>query len=214
MVNTVEALAKFKDFASEYPLATYKKGAVIVPSNYLPNEIYFIHTGKVYQLDASQDGTATVVNIFSKPAFLSIFWLFGSVKNSYYYKAHTNVSVHKIPLHDAQNFMLHNPDVLYVTVQRVVRGLDGFTARLAAQMQGSAEQKVDLELLLEVKRFHSTTKNVILDLNVSELAARTGLARETVSRYVGQLIDDGLIVKNNNKLCIVDVSRLKDSLNK
>lgn len=214
MVNTVEALAKFKDFASEYPLVTYKKGTVIVPSNYLPDEIYFIHSGKVHQLDTAQDGTATVVNIFSKAAFLSIFWLFGSIKNSYYYKAHSTVSVYKIPLHDAQKFMLHNPDVLYVTVQRVVRGLDGFTARLTAQMQGSAEQKVGIELLLDAKRFHSTTKNVTLDLNVSELAARTGLARETVSRHIGQLIDDGLIIKNNNRLCIVDVGRLKDNLNK
>lgn len=210
MVNRNKVEADVKEFCVKYPLVSYKKDATIVRADDVPDDLFFIVQGKVSQNDIAPSGNEVAVNIFAKPSFLSIFWLFSGSQNRFIYKAMTPVKVHRVPRIDFQKFMLDNPEVAFVTLQRVVRGLDGFMMRMAIQLYGTAEKKIAIELLLEAKRFHKLdTIHVTLDGNLNELTARTGLARETVSRQIACLIRRGLVKKENNKIVITDVEKLE-----
>lgn len=198
-------------FAQSYPVYAYKKGDILVRAGDAPEDVYFIVHGKVSQIDIAPNGSEIVVNVFAKPSFLSIFWIFDGAPNRYTYQALGDVRVHKAPKSAVQKFMLGNSEVMYVTMQRLVRGLDGFMARMAYQMYGSAEKKTAAELLFEAKRFHkNATVNITLDSSVNDLSARTGLARETVSRQVGSLLQKELIAKSGNRITIVDLAELED----
>lgn len=199
-----------REFCAKYPVSSYKKDATIVRAETVPEEIFFIISGKVAQNDIAPSGNEVVVNVFAKPSFLSVFWLFSGSQNRFIYKALTPVKVHRVPRVDFQRFMLSNPEVSFATLQRVVRGLDGFMMRMAIQLYGTAEKKIAIELLIEAKRFHKLEeKNIILESNLNELTARTGLARETVSRQIASLIKRGLVKKDTNKIVISNLAELE-----
>jgi CRP-like cAMP-binding protein len=210
MVNRTKIEADVKEFYSQYPAYQFKHDSVIVRAGDIPQDLFFIIQGKVNQIDIAPSGNEVVVNVFAKPSFLSIFWLFGATENRFTYKAMTTVKIHRVPRADFQKFMLTNPEVTFMTFQRVIRGLDGFMMRMAIQLYGTAEKKIAVELLLDAKRFHKLDDmNIALDANLNELTARTGLARETVSRQIACLIRRGLVVKANNKIVIADLSKLE-----
>lgn len=211
MVNLDNSDTALKDFAQTHSAHTYKKGDVLVRPGEAPSDILFIESGKVHQLDISPNGNEIVVNVFAEPAMLSVFWLFEANENRFTYKASTDVVIRRAPRKDVQAFLLDRPKVLYETLHRVVRGLDGFITRMTYQMYGSAEKKTAIELLIETKRFHKSKKtNVTLESNVNDFTARTGLARETVSRQVAALMAKGLLTKKKSKLVVVDVAKLEE----
>ncbi len=210
MVNRTKVETDMREFYLKYPLVSFKKDQVITRAGDVPEDIFFIVQGKVNQIDIAPSGNEVVVNQFAKPSFLSIFWLFSGSQNRFSYKAANAVKVHKVPRLDFQKFMLNNPEVAFLTLQRVVRGLDGFMMRMAMQLYGSAEKKIVIELLIEARRFHKLDEtNIVLDGNLNELTARTGLARETVSRQIANLIRRGLISKDGNKLVISNITELE-----
>lgn len=210
-MNLENSDTTLKDFAFSHAAHTYKKGDVLVRPGEVPSDILFIESGKVLQLDISPNGNEIVINVFAEPAMLSVFWLFEANENRFTYKASTDVVIRRVPRDDVQAFLLVRPTVLYETLQRVVRGLDGFITRMTYQMYGSAEKKTAIELLIEAKRFHKTKKtNITLESNVNDFTARTGLARETVSRQIAGLMAKGLVAKKKSKLVVVDVAKLEE----
>ncbi len=211
MPNRVKAETELREFYKDYPLVIKKKDSVIVRSGDIPEEVYFIVKGKVKELDISHNDSEVTINVFTKPTFLSILWVFGVTNSRFTYVAATDLRIHVVPLADIRKFMLNNPDVMYTTLQRIVRGLDGFMLRMANQMRGTAEKKVAIELVIEANRFHKMlNNNVKLDSNVNELTSLTGLARETVSRQITNLTNKGLISKQKNRITIVDLAKLEE----
>ncbi len=211
MVNLENSDTILHDFAQTHTAHAYKKGETLVRPGEVPADILFIESGKVLQLDISPNGSEIVINVFAEPAMLSVFWLFDANENRFTYKASTDVVIRRAPREDVQAFLLDRPQVLYATLQRVVRGLDGFITRMTYQMYGSAEKKTAIELLLEVKRFHKNKKtNIALESNINDFTARTGLARETVSRQITALITKGLVAKKKSKLVVIDVAKLEE----
>lgn len=201
------------DFADTYPTVFYESSEIIVHPGEAPDDMYVLEAGTVHQLDISSAGSEIVLNVFAPPAFLSVFWLFDAVENRFTYKAQERVTAKKIPCKDMQRFLLTHPEFTYDTMRRLVRGLDGFVTRLTHQMYGSAEQKIITELIIEARRFHKhSTTNIALKVGVNDLAARTGLARETVSRNIQKLISSNLIEKSGSTIIIPNLSKLEEAL--
>lgn len=210
MVNLEKNVALLADFTQQYPKKFFKAGDVLIRTGDKPADILCISNGKVHQIDISPSGNEIVVNVFAEPALISVFWMFEQNESRYTYKAVSDVTVRVIPRESLQAFMLQNPPFMYETLHRVVRGLDGFVLRMTYQMYGSAEKKTAVELLFEAKRFHKAeTENVRLTSSINDITARTGLARETVSRQITRLKNRGLIEKNKNKISICSVAELE-----
>ncbi|MFE0362317.1 Crp/Fnr family transcriptional regulator [Streptomyces griseoaurantiacus] len=99
--------------------------------------------------------------------------------------------------------------VLLDLTARIYRGLDGIFARMVQLMAGTARSRVCNELVLMARPFGDPRGDGTYALRVTEqrLAELTGLARETVSRELKRLKQEGLL-RAEDRLLIVDTDPL------
>jgi CRP-like cAMP-binding protein len=72
------------------------------------------------------------------------------------------------------------------------------------------------ELLIACRRFgeKSNTGSYSLVMNETDLAARAGLSRETVSREMKKLENEGLVKIKSGKVTIADMAAFEEKLGK
>lgn len=213
-MDTVNANGKTEEFFSRYTLRTYPKGQILLHAGENPNNIFYIASGKVRQYDISYRGDELIVNIFKPGAFFPMLWALTKIDNKYFYSADSELAVRIVPVSDTIEFLKSNPDELFTLLTRVYIGIDGVLGRLVQLMASSARGRVLFELVLECRRFGEKFADGSCEIKINEqdLAARTGLSRETVSREM-QNINRGHILKiSHNSIKIHNLKRLEGIL--
>jgi CRP/FNR family cyclic AMP-dependent transcriptional regulator len=199
---------KITEFFGGFPQRGAAQGQIIIQAHEDPKWIYHLIEGRVKQFDISYRGDEVVLNTFKPPAFFPMSFAINRTHNLYFYQAETAVQYHQAPLADALGFLRSHPDVLYDLLSRVYSGTDGLLGRLAHLMAGSARSRVLYELLIECRRFgEKRGPGASIALTESDIAAHAGLARETVSRELKRLKDEGVVIIKNDIL-VTDLGRL------
>ncbi|HET6924516.1 MAG TPA: Crp/Fnr family transcriptional regulator, partial [Candidatus Saccharimonadales bacterium] len=141
-------------------------------------------------------------------------WAINRDPNHFFYKTETETELHIVPADAAVAFLRDNPDVMYDLLARIYKGTEGLLGRLVHLMSGTAQSRLMYELILEGRRFGQAEQDgsVVLAINEGDLAARTGLSRETVSREVSKLKDRNLVTIAPKNLRILDMSALEQAL--
>ena len=194
-----------KDFFAQYPLKKFGKGELIVfGDNNVPPVTYLV-SGKVSQYDISEEGHKLVLTIYKPGAFFPMAHAVNNTPNRYFFEALEPVEVRQAPAADAAAFVREHPDVLFDLLQRLYRGMDGLLGRLAQLMAGTAQGLLLHELSIMQQRFGERRDNgTFVKATAAELAAQTGLARETVSRELQkctakgmlEVVKGGILIKN------------------
>ena len=97
-------------------------------------------------------------------------------------------------------------------MSRVYKGTDGLLDRMVHLMSGNAYTQLVTELLIYAKRFGNGKNTVEVNLTEKDLAAQSGITRETVSREIRMLKNKGLVTLTKNAISIIDVSQLEKEL--
>lgn len=186
---------KLSDFFAGTDERMYSKDDIITFANQDPEGVLFLVEGLVEQYDVTPEGNKITVNIFKPPAFFPMSWAINKTPNLYFYAALSNVKVKRAHPDKVAKFLQENPDVMFDLLSRVYKGTDGLLRRLVLAASGIASSRLIYELLLEAYRFgdgmSEETKKI--KIRQSSLAARSGLARETVSRELHKMEREGLI---------------------
>jgi CRP-like cAMP-binding protein len=187
---------KIKQFFDEFGTEEYNKGDVIIFANMNLKSVYYIVAGSVVQYDIAERGTRAILNTFKPGAFFPMSNAINATDTPYFYEASDQVKVKKAPAARVVEFIKNNPDVTFDLLQRIYRGTDGVLERLSEIMQGDAESRVLREIDIIEKRFgyepiSGGAHQLLKKLPEMELAERTGLARETVSRAIKKLKASG-----------------------
>lgn len=199
------------EFFDTYPTRHYAKGTVIVRAGDQPDMAYYLMSGRVKQYDISYQGVEVVVNSFKPNAFFPMSNIMNNVPHDYFFEAENECEVRIAPAGDVIAFVREHPDVLYDLLSRVYRGTDGLLGRLVHLMSGTARHRVLYELMLECRRFgQASADGVILGISETDLAARAGLARETVNREMHKLKAEGLVRLERAQIIVLDAERLAD----
>ena len=206
--------AKIDAALSRYPKRSYPKGQILVFADETPEHIFYITEGRVRQYDISYRGDEIVLNTFKPPAFFAVPWCLGGLPNKYFFKTETDVEAHVVPLADARTFLQDNPDVVLDLLTRVYRGMEGILGRLTHLMSGTARSRLVYELLVDCRRFgHAAPDGAItLESNETDLAAQSGLSRETVSREIAKLKEYGWLRIDGKTIIVTDVASLEHAL--
>jgi CRP/FNR family cyclic AMP-dependent transcriptional regulator len=215
IIATMDALVaeKISNFFSRYTLRHYKKGQVLIHAGDQPQFVLHLVQGKVKQYDLSNRGEVLILNIFKPPAFLPLSNIINDTPNPYFFEADSEVELHQAPAAEVITFLKSNPDVTYDLLARVYRGTDGMLRRMAHLMVSSAKARLQHELVIESKRFgDAKAENIKLNISESDLAARAGLSRETVSREIQKLKAEGLIELRKKQVLIPSLDKLELSL--
>lgn len=209
-----EVADKIHERFSQYPKRSYPKGQILVFADESPEHIYYITKGRVRMYDVSYRGDEIVVNIFKPPAFFPMSWAINRSDNSFFYKTETETELHIVPADAALEFLRDNPDVVFDLLSRVYRGMDGLLGRMVHLMSGTARSRLIYELIIECRRFAKPDDSGRCEIAISEvdLAARSGLSRETVSREIRKLKDRGWVEVAPSSLVVTDMAALEKTL--
>lgn len=196
---------------SKYPKRSYPKGQILVFADETPEHIFYITKGKVRKYDVSYRGDEVIVNIFKPPAYFPMSWAINRSPNRYFYKTEEPTELHVVPVDDALQFVHGNPEVMYDLLSRVYQGMDGLLGRVVHLMSGTAKSRLIYELIIECRRFGTKRPSggYVIDTSEVDIAARSGLSRETVSREMRKLKDQGLVVVEHGTIVVGDLSALE-----
>lgn len=213
-MTTVTTTDKVQQFFTAFPLRQYRKHELLIRPEEPLAHIFYMAEGRVSEYDVTPSGNEVVVNVFKPGAFFPMSAALNSIPNSYFFEASTLVKVHVVPADAAVQFLQDNPDVTLDLLKRVYKGVDGVLRRMAHLMGGDAKSRLLFELLNAAYRFGQaqTDGSVRLDLNESELARHSGLARETVNRNMQDLKTAGLLEVASGVIILKDTKRLETLL--
>lgn len=208
-----EIAKKLAKFFSKFKTSKYKKGEILIRAGDNPSGIFYLTEGYVKKYGISKKGDELVVNIFKPISFFPMSYAINHSQNDYYYEAVVPITAVRAPAERVDLFVRENPDVLYDLLSRVYKGTDGMTARMTYFMAGNAYARLVTELVIHTKRF-GLKKDSEIEVKVTEkdLAAQTGLTRETVSREIKLLKDKGLLTTKNHSIIIHDLKKLENEL--
>lgn len=199
-----QILDKLHKHFETYPTRTYAKDAIITFAHQEPTGVSLLVEGLVEQYDITPEGNKMTVNIFKPPAFFPMSWAINKTPNTYFFGALTDVTLKLADADETVLFLKANPDITFDLLSRVYKGTDGLLRRLVLAASGIATNRLVFELLLEAYRFGvKTEKNTkIVTIKQNILAARSGLARETVSRELHKLEQENLISRDKQNITI------------
>lgn len=206
-----DVAAKIDACFGSYPRHSFAKGQLLLLAGENPPHIFYIKRGQVRQYDLTNRGDEVIVNIFKPPAFFPMSWAVNQTDNRYFYKAETGVEVHAVPVEAVLRFLQDNPDVMFDLLSRLYRGIDGLLGRMIQLMSATARSRLAYELVIECRRFGEPLPGggYRLQLTESDLAARAGLSRETVSRELQKIKQRGIVSLEAKQLIVSDLPALQ-----
>jgi CRP-like cAMP-binding protein len=205
---------KIEEFFENYPVRSLAAKEILIFANEDPSHVFHLVEGKIGQYDVTRKGQQVMVNVFKPPAFFPMSWAINKTPNEYLFEAMEPTVMRLAPPDAVVTFLKSEPDVLFDLLSRVYKGTDGLLRQNALLMEGSAVSLLVFELLVSCMRFGKPDGKGGYKLAVkeNELAARTGLARETVSRNLQALKAKRLLLSGSGVLHIPDVAKLQDIL--
>lgn len=203
-------------FFSQYRVRKYAKGQVLILNGDDTDFVYHLVSGRVKQYDITYRGDEVILNVFKPPAFFPMSLAINKTPNPYTYQAETDLELHQAPAAEVVKFLRDNPDVTFDLLSRVYQGMDGILGRMAHLMTSSAKGRLMFEVLIAARRFGVKHDNnqISLDMNETDLAARAGLTRETVSREMKKLENDGYVTLKSGLLTLKNIEAFEEKLEK
>jgi CRP-like cAMP-binding protein len=170
-------------------------------------------SGDVRQYDISDEGDKIVLNVFQRPAFIPMPQAINGTLTGHFFETMTDAQMYKAPAKDVVDFLHKDPEVTFDLLKRVFAGTETLLKRMSYAMGGSAQDRIVYELLLDARRFghKQSDGSTLVTTHVYELAARTGLSRETASRQLSKLRNLG--VTNSRKgITLKNLKALEEKL--
>ena len=205
---------KIENFFSVYQRAHIGKKQVLIHAHEEPEGIMYLQSGRVKQYDITSAGNEVVVNIFKPSAYFPMSWALSRRPNIYYYEAMTDVEVRIAPVHKVVEFLKADPDLLLDLLSRVYTGMDGVLRRSSHLMGSDARTRLLFEILTACKRYGEPQQDgaLLVTMHETDLATSAGLSRETVSRQVCSLKEQGLLHVERCGMYVYDVEKLAQEL--
>lgn len=210
------AAKQVEDFFHQYKIRKYLKGQLLIFSGDQPEYVFYLVEGRVKQYDVTYRGDEITLNVFTPPAFFPMSLAINKNANVYTYEAETDVVIRQAPASDVVTFLKANPDVQFDLLSRLYRGVDGLLSRMAHLMASSAKERLMFELVIACRRFGKIEKgsSYSLVMNETDIGARAGLSRETVSREMSKLEKEGVLTFRAGKVVLHDFAAFEQKLTK
>lgn len=215
MSNEESAIQKqIRDFFFDFPRYTVRKGTIFISADENPTGISFIEEGFVKQYVISPKGESLMLTIYKPGSFIPLAWGLNETPNKSNFESLTDIVVNRAPRESVVMFLKEHPDILYDRTQRLLLGISGMLERLETLVLDRARVRVARVLLYFGESFRkesSRSVRIPFSLPHKEIAAWTGLARETVSLELAKLVKKQ-VIHYQKRLIEVDLAKLRQEL--
>ncbi len=193
---------------------TFKKGEIIVREGERPLGFTVIRQGSAKAFRTTFDGREQILYIFPENDYFGARFLFTEEKVPYSVEALEETKVCILSKEQFASLLLEHSGVAL----QIIEAMANRMSRLELVMQSMGGRNAELRiasLLLEFKDTYGKKNGEFLEITLplsrEGLANYLGLARETLSRKMAQLEEDGIIESVGSKtIRIVDLARLQD----
>jgi CRP/FNR family cyclic AMP-dependent transcriptional regulator len=201
-------------FFRKYPIKFYEKGRIFLFPSEKPSSVYYVEEGYVRVFDINKQGNEIVVNVFSPRSLFPMSKALNKTHNHYFYQASTLVKTREAPPEDLVEFLKLNPDITIDLLSKSYLNAQTMRRRMAHLMGGSAYNRLIYELIMQAYHFGAkiSDNSFVISLSESEIGARSGLSRETVSREMRELKTEKLISVTQGTIILHDVKALESEL--
>lgn len=192
----------------------YKKGEIMLHDGEASESVIIINEGSAKAFKYTADGREQILYVFAEGDFFGEQNLLSDRTATYSVEALSPVKVCTLSKSQFEKLLYAHPDIAV----KIIAELGERMARLENAMQGMGVRNVDNRIggiLLEFAKKYGTNMQdgllIHLPLSREGIANYLGVARETVSRKLGQLESDGVIRSLNNKsILILDPKALQE----
>lgn len=181
-----------------------------------PEGIYLIKKGFVKAYSVSRAGHGNLLLIHQADEFIPLPWaLDGAHTTGLYYEAMTDVTVLRASKDKLRDAMGKNTWLSQEILKQAVNIITVYTQRIQALEFRSARGKIIAELLALSERFgEKHGKEVLINAPIThqDIADSINMTRETASRELEQLFEEGLMGQKDHLFTVLDLPKLQAAL--
>lgn len=194
----------------------YAKGEVIYLEGDQLDGMMILHQGRVKAYRYTPEGKEQILYIFSPGDFFGEKNLLRTRRASYHAEALEDTRICLIRKDDFQQLVQVHPPIAQKVMEELCVRLERLETLVQSMGTKNAEARVSMVLLeLASKYGKPGPRGIVITLPLSRegIASYIGVTRETVSRKLGLLQDEGIIaVEGNKKVIILNEEALQRSL--
>jgi CRP-like cAMP-binding protein len=181
-----------------------------------PKGVFLIKKGFVKAYSVSQDGHGNLLLIHEAGEFIPLPWaLDGEHTSGLFYEAMTDVTVLRASKDKLRMAMGRNTWLSQEILKQAVNIITVYTQRIQTLEFRSARGRIIAEILNLAERFGKPQGlDIVLDVPVThqDIADSINMSRETASRALEVLFEEGLVGQNDHLFTIRDIMKLQTAL--
>lgn len=201
---------------SDGKLMHFERRETIINGFDEPEGIYLIKKGFVKAYSVSQAGHGNLLLIHTVGEFIPLPWaLDGAHTTGLFYEAMDNVTLLRASKDKLRTAMGNNSWLSQEILKQAVTIITAYTQRIQALEFRSARGRIIAELLALSERFgEKHGKEVLINAPIThqDIADSINMTRETASRALELLFDEGLVGQKDHLLTVLDLPRLQSAL--
>lgn len=194
----------------------YKKGELLLFEGEIRNDLVIVNKGQVKAFRNTIDGKEQILYIFSEGDFFGEKNLLRDQASNYGVEALEETHVCIIHKNDFQKLVQEYPDIGLKVMEVLCQRLDRLENTVETMGTRTVSARVSSVLLEFADKFGKpSAEGTLIDLPLSRegIANYVGLTRETVSRKMSSMQDEGLIeMIGNKKVLLLDRPALERSI--
>ena len=181
-----------------------------------PEGVYLIKQGFVKAYSVSQAGHGNLLLIHEAGEFIPLPWaLDGAHTTGLYYEAMTDVTILRASKDKLRMAMGHNAWLSQEILKQAVDIIIVYTQRIQTLEFRSARGRIISELLNLAERFgEGHGKEVFINAPIThqDIADSINMTRETASRALELLFEEGLMGQKDHLFTVLDLPKLQKAL--
>lgn len=209
-IKTDDIEAYFTDGTLEH----YSKGETIINGLDEPEGVYLIKKGFVKAFTNTKGGLENLLLIHDAGEFIPLIWALDGVHTEgLFYKAMSDVTVLKTSKEKLRTNMESNIGLCQEILKQSVNIITAYSQRIQTLEFRTARERLVAELLSLAEMFGEKQGNEILinaPITHQDIADSINMTRETASRALEQLFEEGLIKQVDHLFTVRRISGLED----
>lgn len=192
----------------------YKKGEVIFLQGSVLDGLYIINSGKIKIFKYTKEGKEQILYILSDGDFFGELSLLKAEEVGFNAEAMEDVNICMVQKKDFDKILALNPEISV----KILDVIGGRLSKLETLVQSLGTKDIEAriaQMLLELSEEFGVRKRDSIEMEIpltrEDMANFIGVTRETISRKLSHLQDEGIIdLIGNKKIIILDIESLKE----
>lgn len=194
----------------------FSKGECIIDGFDEPEGVYIIKQGFVKAFTITKGGLENLLLVHDTGEFIPLIWaLDGSHTEGLCYEAMSDVTVLKTSKEKLRSAMSDNEWLSQEILKQSVHIITTYSQRIQALEYRTARERIVAELLNLAEMFGKKHgKKVLIDAPIThqDIANSINMTRETASRALGLLFEEGLLGQDEHRFTILDFPKFEEEL--